>query len=305
MTKPRHQSLRVWWKSLVGVIVAVDEKNLSLISAGVGFFGMLAIFPGLAAIIAIWGLVADPGVINGQMDLIRQFVPNEVFSLLNEQMDNLMTARPETLGWTTLLSIVAAFWSARAGVAALVRGLNAIYREPHRSGVYRIFSALAITGSLIMIAIVALLAVVVTPVLLAVLPLGMYSAWAVEVLRWFTAGMVLVIGLGVIYRLGPNRRAAKVAWISPGSILAVLLWVSVSMALSVYLKNFKSYNEVYGSIGAAISLLMWFYLSALSIFMGAALNAELELRTKEDSTIGPDRPMGERGAQVADAYIES
>jgi membrane protein len=113
----------------------------------------------------------------------------------------------------------------------------------------------------------------------------------------------MVFGLGLIYRYGPNRRAAKVPWVSPGAVLAVLVWALGSWAFSLYLANFGRYNEVYGSIGAVVALLMWFYLSALVTLLGAALNAELELRTLPDTTVGPDRPMGERGAYVADTYL--
>lgn len=269
---------RVWKDALVSIWTILDEKNLGLIAAGTGFFAMLALFPGLAALIAIWGLMADTVVIQNQLDLMRGILPPVVYELLYEQMAALMRARPETLGWATLVSILAAFWSARAGVAALMRGLNAIYHKPHRMGLRRILAALAMTGGLILMGLVALLAVVVAPVLMAVVPLGPFAEITLQLLRWVIAASVLIFGIGVIYRLGPNRRGERVPLITPGSILAVVLWVAVSLVFSAYLANFARYNEVYGSIGAAISMLMWFYLSAYVVLLGAVVNAELERR---------------------------
>ena len=282
----------------------MDERNLGLIAAGTGFFAMLAVFPGIAALIAIWGLVADPSVIEAQLDLMNRFVPAEGLALIQSQLDRLLTAQVETLGWTTALSTGLSLWWARSGVASLIRGLNAVYREDHRVNIFfRYATAVGITLALVAMMLVALTAIVAVPVAIAVLPLGPYATLGLNVARWVIAAAVMVFGLGLIYRYGPNRRAAKVPWVSPGAVLAVLVWAGGSAAFSLYLANFGRYNEVYGSIGAVVALLMWFYLSALVTLLGAALNAELELRTLPDTTVGPDRPMGERGAYVADTYL--
>ena len=296
--------MRRWRGALWGVWLVMDERNLGLIAAGTGFFAMLAVFPGIAALIAIWGLVADPSVIEAQLDLMNRFVPAEGLALIRSQLDRLLTAQVETLGWTTALSTGLSLWWARSGVASLIRGLNAVYREDHRVNIFfRYATAVGITLALVAMMLVALTAIVAVPVALAVLPLGPFAASALNVARWVIAGTVMVFGLGLIYRYGPNRRAAKVPWVSPGAVLAVLVWALGSWAFSLYLANFGRYNEVYGSIGAVVALLMWFYLSALVTLLGAALNAELELRTLPDTTVGPDRPMGERGAYVADTYL--
>ena len=294
-----------WWQASLAVMQTMDERNLGLIAAGCGFFTMLALFPGIAALIAIWGLVADPSVVQTQVAALSGFVPDQAFDLIDAQLQNLVGAQTGTLGWTTAISTTLSIFWANNGVMALVRGLNAVYREEHRGTIMRYVSALMVTMILIGMAIVALAAVVVAPISMALLPFEPLQHSGLEVARWIIAGAAVLFGLGVIYRYGPNRRAAKVPWVSPGTLVAVVIWGLGSYAFSLYLANFGRYNEVYGSIGAVVALLMWLYLSAYVILLGAALNAELELRTLPDTTVGPDRPMGERGAYVADTYIKS
>ena len=294
-----------WWQASIGVMNTMDERNLGLIAAGAGFFTMLALFPGIAALIAIWGLVADPALVQSQVVLINDFVPADAYALIDTQLRNLVTAQTETLGWTTAISISLSLFWANNGVIALVAGLNAVYREGHRGTIMRYVSAFMLTIVLMGMAIVALAAVVVTPITVALVPIAPLQQTLIEVARWTIATAALLFGLGVIYRYGPNRRAARVPWLSPGTIVAALVWGAGSYAFSLYLANFGRYNEVYGSLGAVVALLMWLYLSAYVILLGAALNAELELRTLPDTTVGPEKPMGERGAYVADTYIKS
>ena len=299
------QRMMKWWRAFNGVMATMDERNLGLIAAGAGFFTMLALFPGIAALIAIWGLVADPAVVQQQLALLSGIVPAEAFGLIDAQIKNLVTAQTGTLGWTTGISITLSIFWANNGVLALVAGLNAVYREEHRPTITRYLSAFMVTLILIAMAIVALAAVVVTPIIMNLVSLGPIEQTVVELSRWVIAGAALIVGLGVIFRYGPNRRAAKVRWVSPGALVAIAIWGLASYAFSLYLANFGRYNEVYGSLGAGVALLMWLYLSAYVTLLGATLNAELELRTLPDTTVGPDRPMGERGAYVADTYIKS
>ena len=296
--------LRKWWGASMGVMNTMDERNLGLIAAGTGFFAMLALFPGVAALIAIWGLVADPAMVQAQLVLVQRLVPADAYAIFDDQLTRLTTAEVGTLGWATVISTSLSLWWARSGVASLIRGLNAVYREEHRGPLRRIISSVLVTLALIGMLLVALVAVVIAPILMAVLPLGDFTAWLVELSRWSVAAVTLIFGLGIIYRYGPNRRAAKVPWVSPGAVVAIVIWGAGSWAFSFYLSNFGRYNEVYGSLGAVVALLMWLYLSCYVTLLGAALNAELELRTRSDTTIGPDKPMGERGAYVADTYIK-
>lgn len=258
----------------------MDARNLSLISAGVAFYAMLAIFPALAAFIALWGVFSDPALIDDQISLLRNFIPADGFALFEAQVDRLISANNRTLGYTTLVSLGAALWSTRAGVAALIRGLNAVYDAPHRNGVRRAFAALLLTICLVAMALVALTCIVVAPIALAVLPLGTSTENVFEVLRWALVVTVVVMGLGLIYRFGPNHKTIylKVGWVSPGAVMAVVIWGAVSWAFSLYLANFGKYNEVYGSIGAVVALLMWFYISAWVVLLGATVNCELSRR---------------------------
>jgi len=260
------------------VIDDLGEKNAGLISAGVAFYGLFAIFPGIAATISLFGIFADPAVVDSQLDLMVGLMPPGVFKLFEAQIDGLLGAGSATLGVTTLVSIGVALWSARTGVAALIRGLNAIFDRPNRGSIRHVFVALFMTVCLVGIAIVALLMVVVTPILLAIIPFETNQGLLLEAARWIVAISVLFMGLGVLYRYGPNRRFARLGWITPGAFLVVVLWLIMSAAFSIYVANFSTYNEVYGSIGAVIALLMWFYLSAYLILVGGALNVTLDRR---------------------------
>ena len=270
------------WRTTIEVLRQMTEdlgeKNAGLIAAGVAFYGLLAIFPAIAATIALFGLFADPFVVESQLDLLTGLMPPGVFDLFEAQITSLLNAEETTLGLTTLVSIGLALWSARSGVAAVIRGLNAIFERPNRLMLRHLMVALFMTACLIAMAIVALLMVVVAPIILAIFNFG-YSVEAVmEVVRWLIAILVLFVGLGALYRYGPNRRFARLGWITPGAFLVVFLWIAMSAAFTFYVTNFSSYNEVYGSIGAVIALLMWFYLSAYLILVGGALNVTLDRR---------------------------
>lgn len=252
-----------------------SRTNMGLIAAGVAFFAMFSLFPGLAALIAVFGLLADPVVVQEQAEALSELMPADAWDILNGQLTALLGARSETLGWASLLSLAIAFWSSRAAVAALMQGLNAIYGRPSRSGIRQILVALLLTAGLIGVAVVALLLVVVAPVVLAFLPLGPLAALTADLIRWGVALLVLLVALGLLYRFGPNMRGHRPGWTSWGASLAVVLWLGASWGFSAYLTNFGTYNEVYGSIGAVAALLMWFYISAYLVLLGAGLNAVL------------------------------
>lgn len=263
------------WRILVAVWVTATEKHLGLIAAGVAFFGMFGIFPGIAAVIAIFGLVADPVVIAEQLRLMEGIIPPDAYQLMSSQIDRLIFAPPGALGWATLVSIMLALWSCRAGVGALIGGLNAIAGHRQRNGLWQVIVALLLTIALVVLAIVALTVVVVVPIGLAFVPVANSTAWLLEALRWIIALGVLMVGLTLLYRFGPARIGGRGRWLTVGAFVVVVLWVAASAGLSFYLTNFASYNEVYGSIGAVIGLLLWLYVSAYLILLGAALNVEV------------------------------
>ena len=256
-----------------------SEKQIGLIAAGVAFFGMFGLFPGIAAIIAIFGLLADPTVVQEQAMLLQEFIPPDAYELFMQQISRLLGARTQTLGWATIVSIALALWAARAGVAALMGGLNAIAGRPPRNGIWQAIVALALTMSLVFLTIVALMVIVVAPILLAVLPLSGETAWMLEAVRWAVALAVPLFALALLYRFGPAPQGERGRWFTIGACVTIVLWIGGSWGLSFYLTNFASYNEVYGSIGAVIGLLMWLYASAYLVLLGAALNAQIHRKS--------------------------
>ncbi|RYH03598.1 YihY/virulence factor BrkB family protein [Salipiger sp. IMCC34102] len=248
------------------------ERHITLIAGGVAFFGIFAIFPGIAAVISLFGLMADPAVVVQQLDLMEEIIPRETYLLLVGQMGRLLAAQTETLGWTSIVSLALAVWAARLGVAGLMDGLNAIAGRRARNGFKQIVVALTLTVLLVALSLVALIAVVVAPIVIAFAQLPDDTAWVLEGIRWAVALFVLYAALSLLYRFGPNQRDARLRWMTVGAATAVVLWIGASAGLSYYLGNFTRYNEVYGSIGAVIGMLLWLYLTAFLILLGAALN---------------------------------
>ncbi|MCA0919021.1 YihY/virulence factor BrkB family protein [Pseudooceanicola nanhaiensis] len=294
------RSPRLILTALRGVFAQLDSANMGLVAAGVAFFSMLAIFPGLAALIALYGLISDPHVLLEQMALLQDIVPPDVYNLIAKQVETLITTSGDTLGWTGAVSTALAIWSARAGVAAMMRGLNAIHGSPNRGSLRHYFTALMLTVALMGVSMSAMLLVVIAPLVLQFLYIGPFVSLLVDAVRWMAAIGVLLVGLALLYRYGPNTRANRMHWATPGGVLAVLLWALVSWGFSKYLQNFGNYNEVYGSIGAVVALLMWLYLSTFLVLLGASLNVHLKsVQTTE--AVRKAEQEAEAAAEAAEA----
>ncbi|WP_299690835.1 YihY/virulence factor BrkB family protein [uncultured Tateyamaria sp.] len=274
LTGARKPVMRLWGV-LQRVWNLIGDKNLGLISAGVAFWAILSVFPGLAATIALWGVIGDPELALQQLAAFQAVLPGDVYTLIAGQLDALSTADGLTLGWASVLSFVLALWSARAGVAALIQGLNAIHGVPNRSGVAHAARALFLTLCLIGVVLVAMACIVVMPVVLAFFPLGPWASAGVEALRWGVGLAVLLVGFSLLHRVGPNLRTRMPGMVSAGTVFAAAGWVAASVGFSIYLQNFGTYNEVYGSIGAVMAMLMWLFLSAFMVLLGAALDVSL------------------------------
>ena len=273
--RPRPGLAARLWTLMMAVWTTATERHISLIAAGVAFFGMFALFPATAAIIAIFGLLADPAIVVQQLELMREIIPEDTYLLFVGQMGRLLAAQTGTLGWASGLSLVLALWAARAGVAGLMEGLNAIANRPARNGFKQIVVAVTLTITLVGLAITALIAVVVAPIVMTFAHIDTDTAWLLEVIRWLVALFVLYAALSLLYRFGPNQRGARLRWMTVGAGTAVVLWIGASAGLSYYLGNFGRYNEVYGSIGAVIGMLLWLYITAYLILLGAALNLQI------------------------------
>jgi membrane protein len=236
---------------------------------------MLAAFPALAAVVAIWGFFADPAVVTDFAALSRRYLPAEAFDIVAAQLETLVSADASRFGWTAALTLGVALWSARTGVAAIMQGLNAVFGLSNRGGLRQQLVAMLLTLCLIAAALTALATGIVAPIVVALVPLGPFEAWSLTVLRWSVAPLTTVLAIGVFYRYGPNFPADRPPLLSPGLGVAAALWLMGSEAFALYLGNFGSYNQIYGSIGAVVALLVWFYLSAYAVLLGAAVNAAL------------------------------
>ncbi|MCB2136655.1 MAG: YihY/virulence factor BrkB family protein [Rhodobacteraceae bacterium] len=254
---------------------ASGERHFSLIAAGVAFYAFFAIFPAMAAIIAIWGLFADPEVVRSYLTLTRDVLPQDVYTILEGELASILNTGKRGIGWASAITLAVSFYAVHNGVAALAGGLNATGRQRSPGRGVPIFRTVGLTIVLVVIVLLALAAVVIVPVVVNFVPLGPLNGMILAVLPWgvtFVAGLMM---LGLFYRWGPNM-SRRPAWITPGAFLAAFLWAVASLGFSSYLANFGSYNRVYGSIGAIIALLMWLYISAYIILLGAAVNAEMD-----------------------------
>lgn len=249
-----------------------DERELDLIAAGIAFYGFLAIFPAATAVIAIWGSFADATLIRQELELARDYLPPDVWQLISDQIESLLAVQRGGLGLGTFLSLFLALWTARASVAALMRGLNAIHGLPNRAGHWHHLRALLLTLVMVGLAIAALMAAVVGPLALSFFPLGAFATLALEAVQLTLSLLIVVIGVALIYRLGLNRQINHPLF-TRGILVAVVIWVAASRGLVIYLANFDTYNRIYGSIGAVAALLVWLYLSGYAILLGAAVDA--------------------------------
>ncbi|WP_300038442.1 YihY/virulence factor BrkB family protein [uncultured Roseobacter sp.] len=289
MIAPLRYPLATYRAAAFAAFGQVGRNNISLIAAGVAFFSMLSLFPALAALIAVLSLIADPAVVVMQLEQFKGLMPADVYDILNAQIVGLVSTSSDKLGWAGGISLFLALWSARAGTGAVMQGLNAVYGKEGRATWRHYVRALFLTVSLVSVGVVALLMVVVVPVALAFLPLGPVAGFTLQVLRWTIALAVIFAGIGLLYRYGPNRSGIPIGWVTPGAVFSVLAWAAVSITFSYYVSHFGNYNEVYGSIGAVIAMLVWLWISTFIVLVGAALNAELELR-REAALQGPPAP---------------
>jgi membrane protein len=255
--------------------------------------------------VAIWGLAFDPQQIEQQIATMSQFLPEQAAAIVTDQARK-VAAGGGGLGWAAAFGILLALYSASKGMKALIEGLNIIYDEEEKRGFIKLnLMALGLTLGVIVAMIVALGVIVVVPIVLEFVGLGPIVDALVSVLRWPILFAGALVMLAALYRFAPSRAPARWRWVTWGAAIATLIWVLGSIAFSIYVRNFGSYNETYGSIGAVIILLMWLWLSAFIVLLGAEVNSEMEHQTERDSTTGAPEPRGRRGAQVADEVAES
>jgi membrane protein len=285
--------LRVWQK--------IGQDNASLVAAGIALNTLLAVFPALGVAVLIYGLFSSPAGVAADMKPFFEILPSDAAKLLQDQLQSLVSPAHVKLGLGAVVSALLAFWSARQGIVALMTATNIAYYERERRGFFtQVAISLAFTVSAVIAFFVMLVLGVAVPLVIRVLPLGPAAAASILVFRWVLLWLFSIGALAVVYRYAPDRRSAKWRWVTWGSAVAATLWLSGSVLFELYVKNFSSYGVTYGALGGVIVLIMWFYLGGYAVVLGAEINAEMEHQTAVDTTEGLPKPMGRRGAFVAD-----
>lgn len=298
---PAQFTRRAWIEILKRVWTSTSRHNIGFLAAGVTFFGFLSLAPGLALVVMVYGLAADPATIfDNMLDIIR-LVPAQAALLINDQLANLIKTAAQTKGFALIPAVAVALYGASGAARGIISSLNIIYdQEERRSFVALIALSIGIAAAAILIAVLGLLAASVTAFLHTLLTdYGALAAGMVRILAWLIAASLATLILTLIYRYGPCRARAKWRWLSLGCVTATLLWLAGSMLFGWYV-SVASYDATYGSLGTVVALIMWMYVSAYAVLLGAFLDAEAERQTARDSTTGRAQPLGDRGAIVAD-----
>lgn len=303
---PQDIPWRGWWDIANRVKDKISDDNISLLSAGVAFYTLLAVFPGLAVLISIYGLLADSADVAQQINLLDGLLPQEAMAILDEQMKSVASQSNTALSLGVGFSLLIAIWSSSRGIYSLIAALNTVYGEHEKRNMFKLYAfVLMLTVGGLLLLLLTLGLIVAFPALLGYLGLQPDTEMLLSWLRWPILLFVMMLVLAIIYHLGPSRTRPRWRWVSWGSVIATILWIVGSLLFSYYVSNFASYNKTYGSVGAVVILLMWFYLSAYIILFGAEFNAEVEHQTNQDSTVGEPKPQGQRGAYMADTVGES
>ncbi len=292
-TRPSHGSVaappaarpRSGWKAiLLRVYDDISRHRLMTMAAGVTFYAVLAIFPAIAAIVAIYGLFADASTIATHLQSLSGVLPEGAMNVVGDQLKRLTAQGSGTLGLASVLALLVSLWSANSGTKGMFDALNAAYGEDEKRSFLRLTAiSLVFTLAGMVFILAALGLMVVVPPLLGALGLGGATAILVKVLRWPILVLVVALLLAPLYRYGPSRTSAQWRWISWGSAIGALGWLVVSLLFTWYAANFGTFNKTYGTLGAVMGFMMWIWLSTLMILIGAEIDAELERQTAERS----------------------
>ncbi|WP_240048233.1 YihY/virulence factor BrkB family protein [Crenalkalicoccus roseus] len=299
--RPSEIPARGWWAILKRTAQQVSEDRVMTEAAGVTFYTLLAFVPALAALVSIYGLFADPAEVERHLQGLEGVIPGGGMEILNDQVTRIAGQTGGTLGLSLVISLGISLWSANQAMKALVDALNVVYEEKEtRSFFRRTLLTLALTLGGIVFILFAMAGVVAVPVILGFIGLGDTADLLLRWARWPLLLVGVTVFLAVVYRYGPDRKEARWRWVSWGSAFAAVVWVVGSALFSWYVANFGSYNETYGSLGAVVGFMTWIWISAIVVLVGAELNAEMEHQTARDTTKQPEKPMGRRGAKMAD-----
>ncbi|MGP3696315.1 YihY/virulence factor BrkB family protein [Rhodobacter sp. NSM] len=303
--RPRDIPVKGWKDIALRVWQSIDQDRVMLVAAGVTFYLVLALFPALAAFVSLYGLFADPAIIADQMDSLRGVLPAEGLDLLTEQLRTLASGQSSSLTFGFAISFLIAFWSANSGMKALIEAMNIAHDEREkRSFLMLNLLSFALTLGAMALSVTMIAAVAIVPAVLAIIDLGSVTTAVVWLTRWPLLLLVVAVAMAALYRWAPSRKSPDWRWVTWGSGIATVIWLLASVAFTVYLENFANYSATYGSLGAVVGLLLWVWIAVMILIVGAEINSEMEHQTAQDTTIGPDRPMGRRGAVMADTLGE-
>jgi membrane protein len=279
-----------------------SSDNIGLISAGVAFYGFLAFVPTLAALVLCYGLFADPSTIASHLQSLFRLLPEEAARLIGEQLLSVTSSGAGKKGFGLLLSLLLSIYGAMNGASAIITAVNIAYDEEEKRSYFKLTGlACLITIGLLFAGIIAIFAIAALAFLEHFLPAMPDIVITITRLGfWLLAALAASMILSVIYRYAPDRHRAQWRWLTPGSVLATAGWLIVSLGFGIYASHFGNYGATYGALSAVVVTLMWLYLSAYILILGAELNSEIEHQTAEDTTTGEPKPMGERQAYVAD-----
>jgi membrane protein len=279
-----------------------SQDQIPLLSAGVAFFGFLALFPALIAVTLVYGLVADPASITSQVDAVAGSLPADARSLLETQLTQLTSTPSAGLGWGLALSLLVALWSASGGVGNVVTAVNIAYDEERKRGFIKDkLIALALTVGAIVFIVILLALVAAVPVVFEAVGLTGGWRWLAEAVRWILVVILVMVALAVLYRVAPDRDAPKFRWVSVGAVVATVMWLLASIGFSLYVSLFGNYAKTYGALAGVVVMMLWLWLTSYAVLLGAEINAESEQQTIRDTTKGEEQPLGRRGAVKADS----
>ncbi|MEX0649187.1 MAG: YihY/virulence factor BrkB family protein [Balneolaceae bacterium] len=290
------------WKEIIFRIKdELTNDHISIVSAGVAYYFFVALFPTLIAAISIYGLVVDPVQVEQQMNQVAGILPEQASQMISTILENVASQTEETLSWGFGLSMFLSLWFAHNGTSAVFEGINIAYNETDERGFFKQNGiTLLFTIGGIIAGIICTALVVVFPALVKSINLPAFLETLINWLRWPLLAFLIIGALGLTYKIAPDRSNPEFRWLSTGAVTATALWLAGSLLFSLYIDNFGNYDEMYGSFAAVIILLLWFFITAFIILLGAEINSELEHQTQKDTTTGEDKPMGERGAYHAD-----
>ena len=279
--------------------------RIQAVAGGVAFSAIMALFPAMAAFVALYGMFADVAAAREHLALLAGFIPADALTFIGDQMVRIAEQNQASLSLTFAVSLLLSVWSANAGMKALFSGLNIAYDETEKRNFLHLnLVTLTFTLGAVLFMVAAAAAVIVLPIVLQFFWLDTTST-LIAALRWPVMALGMMLALSIIYRYGPSRERAQWRWVTWGGAAAALLWLAGSLIFSFYLAHFSRYNATYGSLGAIFGLFTWIWLSSVIVLLGAELNAEIEHQTSVDSTTGPPQPLGLRGAAMADTIGRS